>query len=137
MSSFKKIDFRDYTMSSAEKVSEKKPPSLDLFQARSIALSESTDGTTSFVNHRNGYASYDEDQIGPTDDVETNNTLDKIKANHKWDPNLPTSIEEEIEEAAVTTDAARRISIVESIVNNSPYPEVRAAVRNVRLALTP
>ena len=132
MSTSEKIDFQDYTMSGAEKVSEKKPPSLDLFQARSIALSESTDRTASLVNRRHGFPSYDEDHIGPTDDVEASNTLSHIKANHKWDPNLPTSIEEEIEEAAMTTDAARRLSIVESIVNNSPYPEVRAAVRNVR-----
>ena len=125
------IDFQNYTMSGSEKVSGKKPPSLDLFQARSIALSESTDRTASFVNKRHGYPTYDEDHIGPTDDVEASNTLDNIKANHKWDPNLPSSIEEEIEEATMTTDAARRLSIVESIVNNSPYPEVRAAVRNV------
>ena len=118
-------------MSGREKSSAKHPPSLDLVQAQSIALSDSTDRTASLVHHRHGYPRYDEDHIGPTDDVEASNTLEHIKANHKWDPNLPTSIEEEIEEAAVTTDAARRLSIVESIVNNSPYPEVRAAVRNV------
>ena len=133
MSNSEKIDFQDFSMSGAEKSSAKKPPSLDLIQAQSIALSDSTDRTASIINHRHGYPSYDEDHIGPTDDVEASNTLDHIIANHKWDPNLPTSIEEEIEEAAVTTDAARRLSIVESIVNNSPYPEVRAAVRNVRL----
>ncbi len=132
MSNSEKIDFQDFSMSGAgEKSSAKKPPSLDLIQAQSIALSDSTDRTASLVNHRHGYPSYDEDHIGPTDDVEASNTLAHIKANHKWDPNLPSSIEEEIEEAAVTTDAARRLSIVESIVNNSPYPEVRAAVRNV------
>lgn len=131
MSTSEKIDFQNYTMSGSEKVSEKKAPSLDLFQARSIALSDSTDRTASFVTKRHGHPSYDEDQIGPTDDVEASHTLDNIKANHKWDPNLPSSIEEEIEEATMTTDTARRLSIVESIVNNSPYPEVRAAVRNV------
>ena len=131
MSTSEKIDFQNYTMSSPEILSEKKPPSLDLFQARSIALSDNTDRTASLINKRHGYPSYDDDHIGPTDDVEASNTLDSIKANHKWDPNLPSSIEEEIEEATTTTDAARRLSIVESIVNNSPYPEVRAAVRNV------
>ena len=120
----------------SEKMPEKrvrKAPSIDLFQARSIAQSESTDRTASF---KHGQPEYEEDDhIRRVDELEANSQLGHIKENHKWDPNLPADIEEEIQEAALTTDAARRLSIVESIVNDSPYPEVRAAVRNVRLSL--
>ena len=100
--------------------------------ARSFAQSESTDSNS--LTHSKQIAPETGD-LGPHDELETQDTLRKIKENHRWDPNLPASIEEDIQEATFTADASRKLSIVESIVGDSPYPEVRAAVRNVCLSL--
>lgn len=53
----------------------------------------------------------------------------KKEANH-WDPNLPEEVEDELDEAFHTTDAKAQIHIAEELLENSPYPEVRAAVPN-------
>lgn len=57
--------------------------------------------------------------------------LEKMKkeANH-WDPNLPDEVEDELDEALHTTDIKAQIHIAEELLENSPYPEVRAAVPN-------
>ena len=47
-----------------------------------------------------------------------------------WDPNLPNEVEEELEEAFETNDLREKIHIAEELLENSPYPEVRAAVLN-------
>lgn len=46
------------------------------------------------------------------------------KQNLAWDPNLPDELEVE------TDDLKERIHIAEELLDNSPYPEVRAAVLN-------
>ncbi|PWN33125.1 small oligopeptide transporter [Meira miltonrushii] len=53
----------------------------------------------------------------------------KKQANH-WDPNLPDEVEDELDEALHTTDVKAQIHIAEELLENSPYPEVRAAVLN-------
>lgn len=53
----------------------------------------------------------------------------KKEANH-WDPNLPDEVEDELDEALRTTDIKAQIHIAEELLENSPYPEVRAAVLN-------
>lgn len=64
-------------------------------------------------------------------EVEANTTLTQIKKKHKWDPNLPEELEDEIEEKTDGHNLAGEIRLVDELVENSPYPEVRAAVRNV------
>lgn len=64
-------------------------------------------------------------------EAEANNTLQSIKKKHRWDPNLPEELEEEIEENTGGHNLAGELRLVNELVENSPYPEVRAAVKNV------
>lgn len=64
-------------------------------------------------------------------EVEANTTLRQLKKKHQWDPNLPEELEEEIEETTDNNNLAGELRLVDQLVENSPYPEVRAAVRNV------
>ena len=70
-------------------------------------------------------------------EVEANRTLRHIKKTHRWDPNLPEELEEELEEKTEEHNLAGELRLVDELVENSPYPEVRAAVRNVSRPLTP
>ena len=63
-------------------------------------------------------------------EVEANRTLRHIQRTHRWDPNLPEAKTEE-------HNLAGELRLVDELVENSPYPEVRAAVRNVSRPLTP
>lgn len=65
------------------------------------------------------------------DELEANAQLQQIKEKHRWDPNLPEELEEGIVEATEKHDAHQEIGLVDGLLENSPYPEVRAAVRNV------
>jgi len=64
-------------------------------------------------------------------EVEANTTLRQIKKKHRWDPNLPEELEEDIKETTDGHNLAGELRLVDELVENSPYPEVRAAVRNV------
>ena len=64
-------------------------------------------------------------------EVEANTTLKQIKQKHQWDPNLPQDLEEEIDENVAEHNLAEELNLVNELVENSPYPEVRAVVRNV------
>ena len=70
-------------------------------------------------------------------EVEANTQLRQIKKKHRWDPNLPEELEEGIEEATDEHNLAGELRLVDELVENSPYPEVRAAVRNVSSPLSP
>ena len=70
-------------------------------------------------------------QIRTQDELEANDQLRKIKRKHRWDPNLPTELAEEIDDATTRRDAKEEIGVVEEIVEDSPYPEVRSVTRNV------
>lgn len=69
-------------------------------------------------------------------EVEANQTLRHIRKTHRWDPNLPEELEEELEEKTEEHNLAGELRLVNELVENSPYPEVRAAVRNVSRSLT-
>jgi OPT family small oligopeptide transporter len=56
--------------------------------------------------------------------------LRNLKAHHHWDPNLPEDVVEELDEALHTSDAKTQVTIAHELLDNSPYPEVRAAVPN-------
>ncbi|KAL4757365.1 small oligopeptide transporter, OPT family [Aspergillus foveolatus] len=57
--------------------------------------------------------------------------LKHLKEHHHWDPNLPDEVVDEVNDALHAPDKDRRQSIVVSLLENSPYPEVRAAVPNI------
>ncbi|PYH93963.1 small oligopeptide transporter [Aspergillus ellipticus CBS 707.79] len=56
--------------------------------------------------------------------------LKHLKEQHQWDPNLPDDIADEIDEALATDDKGARVGMTNELMENSPYPEVRAAVTN-------
>ncbi|KAJ5126466.1 hypothetical protein N7448_007245 [Penicillium atrosanguineum] len=56
--------------------------------------------------------------------------LQELKAEHKFDLNLPGEIEKELDEALATGDAEIKGHIFGDLIEDSPYPEVRAAVLN-------
>ncbi|KAI0424290.1 OPT family small oligopeptide transporter [Xylaria sp. FL1042] len=76
-----------------------------------------------------GYALEAESSEG----VEVSETLKVSEHRHKLDPNLPTNEPEvELADAALNGDDAEKAIEVEvtAVEDNSPYPEVRAAIRN-------
>lgn len=56
--------------------------------------------------------------------------LHNLREEHQWDPNLPDEVGEEINEALEEPNKEARVGVVEDLMDNSPYPEVRAAVAN-------
>lgn len=69
--------------------------------------------------------------FAPGDELETAAQLKAIKKKHEWDPNFEEDIVDEIDEATAHHDIGGEVRLVDELVENSPYPEVRAAVRNV------
>ncbi|CAD6583618.1 MAG: hypothetical protein ASARMPRED_001375 [Alectoria sarmentosa] len=69
-------------------------------------------------------------EMTPSDELETAAQLKAIKKKHEWDPNFSEDLVEGIEEATQHHDIGGEVRLVDEIVENSPYPEVRAAVRN-------
>lgn len=56
--------------------------------------------------------------------------IPKLQKSHQWDPNLPLETIDALRDATQTGDV-EKINEVESVfAENSPYEEVRAAVRN-------
>lgn len=68
------------------------------------------------------------DETAPDDILKQ---LRNLKEHHHWDPNLPDEVVDEMEEALQTSDKDTRVGIAHELIDNSPYPEVRAAVPNV------
>ncbi|KAI0379172.1 small oligopeptide transporter [Hypomontagnella monticulosa] len=63
--------------------------------------------------------------------TEVLNTLKKFEEQHKLDPNLPIEELNDVDTAIATGDTEKGVEIETVLVEeNSPYPEVRAAVRN-------
>ncbi|PLN83099.1 small oligopeptide transporter, OPT family [Aspergillus taichungensis] len=56
--------------------------------------------------------------------------LKNLKEQHQWDPNLPDEVAEEIDEVLETDGKAGGVDVARELLENSPYPEVRAAVPN-------
>ncbi|RAL15004.1 small oligopeptide transporter, OPT family [Aspergillus homomorphus CBS 101889] len=56
--------------------------------------------------------------------------LKNLKLQHQWDPNLPDEVADEIDDALHTTDKGAREGMAHELLDDSPYPEVRAAVPN-------
>ena len=66
-------------------------------------------------------------------ELEANAQLKELQRKHRWDPNLPNSVLDEIDNATHEHDLSGELHLVDALTENSPYPEVRAAVRNVSL----
>jgi OPT family small oligopeptide transporter len=66
------------------------------------------------------------------DGNETLDHLKNLKKQHIWDPNLPDDVLDVIDDALDTTNGGTKIDIdvAEELLENSPYPEVRASVPN-------
>lgn len=58
-------------------------------------------------------------------EVEANRRLRMFRADHKFDPNLPDSAEGAIEDAVRSHSLKDEAALVDELVEDSPYPEVR------------
>ncbi|KAH6664850.1 putative sexual differentiation process protein isp4 [Halenospora varia] len=75
---------------------------------------------------------------GATSSVDVDNTaavaeaeLEAFQVEHKWDPNIPQESIDKVQEALKEHDVEKTVAIeVNLLEEDSPYPEVRAAVRN-------
>ena len=56
----------------------------------------------------------------------------ELAKKYNWDPNLPRETLEDLDAATEHEDIRTELNLVDAFEENSPYPEVRAAVRNVR-----
>lgn len=72
-------------------------------------------------------------EIKPQTELEANIQLKALEKKHRWDPNLPQDLVEGIDDATAHHDVDQELKLVDQLVENSPYPEVRASVRNVGL----
>ncbi|KAE8151097.1 OPT oligopeptide transporter protein-domain-containing protein [Aspergillus avenaceus] len=55
--------------------------------------------------------------------------LQQLKEKHQWDSNLPDEVADDID-VALHADNKTGAEVAEDLIDNSPYPEVRAAVPN-------
>lgn len=70
-------------------------------------------------------------EVKPETELEANIQLKKLEKKHRWDPNLPRELVDGIDDVTAHHDVNQELKLVDELVENSPYPEVRAAVRNV------
>lgn len=63
--------------------------------------------------------------------LEAQKKIKDLQRKHEWDPNLPSDTLEELDDAAHEHDLSHDLNLVSEFEDHSPYPEVRAAVRNV------
>ncbi len=70
-------------------------------------------------------------QVSAETELEANRKVEDLEREHQWDPNLPQDTLQELDEANHTGDLGKELNLVHLFEDNSPYPEVRAAVRNV------
>lgn len=85
-----------------------------------------------------GYKHDDDGQLGKTgvstsvgiSEMDVDEGLVSFEQNHQWDPNLPTGYAEQVHEALKAHDVEAEIAIERGLAEQSPYPEVQAAVRN-------
>lgn len=67
----------------------------------------------------------------PETELEANAQLKALKKKHRWDPNLPAETLAGLDDATRSHDIKQELNLVDAFSENSPYPQVRAAVRNV------
>ncbi|KAI9826487.1 MAG: hypothetical protein M1819_007336 [Sarea resinae] len=69
-------------------------------------------------------------EVSPTQIAQTAEELKEFEVLHKWDPNLPEKKRDQIESAVKFGDIEGELHLANELEDDSPYPEVRAAVRN-------
>ncbi|BCR87390.1 small oligopeptide transporter, OPT family [Aspergillus chevalieri] len=69
-------------------------------------------------------------EVDETAPDEATKHLRNIKEAHHWDPNLPQEVLDEIDDALDTSNKNTQDDVAHELLDNSPYPEVRAAVPN-------
>ncbi|KAI5359116.1 putative oligopeptide transporter, OPT superfamily [Septoria linicola] len=70
------------------------------------------------------------DAIRNLSEVEANRKLSTFAAEHHFDPNLPDAAFDAIKDVTQTHDQKGEAVLVDELVEDSPYPEVRGVVRN-------
>ena len=70
-------------------------------------------------------------QVSAETELEANRKIGELERQHQWDPNLPQDLLQDLDEANHTGNLSKELNLVHEFEDNSPYPEVRAAVRNV------
>lgn len=63
--------------------------------------------------------------------LEGQRKLKDFEREHRWDPNIPSDTLEDLDDAIHKSTLPYESTLVRAFEENSPYPEVRAAVRNV------
>ena len=74
-------------------------------------------------------------QVSAETELEANRKIEGFQKQHQWDPNLPHDTLEDLDDATHTGDLGKELDLVHEFEDNSPYPEVRAAVRNVSVPI--
>ena len=64
------------------------------------------------------------------DEVDANREVNFLRKLHRWDPNLESEVRDGLDRAAANHDGGVENELIDLIENDSPYAEVRAAVRN-------
>lgn len=70
-------------------------------------------------------------EISEESALEAQKKIKMLQRKHEWDPNLPSDTLEDLDGAVHEHDIQHDLNLVSGFEGNSPYPEVRAAVRNV------
>ncbi|KAG9523651.1 small oligopeptide transporter-like protein, partial [Aureobasidium melanogenum] len=63
-------------------------------------------------------------------EVEANHALKSFRKDHMWDPNMEDEAIEMVDAVTDAHDPKGEAQLVGAMIENSPYPEVRAVVRN-------
>lgn len=70
------------------------------------------------------------DAVGDVSQLEAQDQLRKVQLHHLNDPNLPDEFVDEVAGALASSDPTAAAEEVQHLIEDSPYPEVRAAVNN-------
>ena len=64
------------------------------------------------------------------DEMDIDEGLIHFEQNHRWDPNLPEDYAVKVHDALKAHDVEAELALERGLAEQSPYPEVQAAVRN-------
>lgn len=64
------------------------------------------------------------DAVHNISEIEANRRLNKFRADHTWDPNMPDSAWDAINDVTANHDQKGEAILVDELVEDSPYPEV-------------
>lgn len=101
-----------------------------LFSRRPAAELQDDSSSATGVDHQ-AESQSKETQEETVDVAEAAADLERIKRAHQWDPNLPKEKLDAIDRAVEDGDPKEMVEADLLFTEDSPYEEVRAAVRNV------